>query len=291
MTGVEAPSQAQSVAVDEPAGAEPGYRLVAEGRAGAEDDRLGMLEALFDPASRELRSLVRPGWRCLEVGAGRGSMARWLAEQVGSDGEVVAIDIDTRYLDGHGLPNLRVVRHDILSDPVADLGEFDLVCSRLLLFWLAGRAQEAVDRMVSCLRPGGWLVDEDGDWGSVVPVDPAHPTTAAHRAAWRDGAWWSDLGYDPRFGSTLSTLFERSGLTEIEHRVGAGVVLGGSDWARWWADSVETIAAQSPEIRPAAVHEVCAPFRDPTARVMSVLLHGCRGRRPAASQQTVGGPT
>jgi SAM-dependent methyltransferase len=277
--GVEALRDRQQ-AVVEPAGVEPGYRLRAEGRTGAEDDRLAMLETLFDPASRQLRSIVAPGWRCLEVGAGRGSMARWLAEQVGPGGEVVAIDIDTRYLDQHGLSNLRVMRHDILADPVADLGEFDLVCSRLLLFWLAGRAQEAVDRMASCLRPGGWLVDEDGDWGSVEPVDPAHPTTAAHQAAWRDGRWWSDLGYNPQFGRTLSVMFERAGLRDIEHRASSSVVAGGSDWGRWWADSVETIAAQSPGASPDLVGAVCAPFRDPTARVMSVLLHSCRGRRP-----------
>src|SRR3546814_9563002 len=44
----------------------------------------------FDPLSRRRRELVQPGWRCLEVGAGRGSMAVWLVEQVGESGEVVA---------------------------------------------------------------------------------------------------------------------------------------------------------------------------------------------------------
>ena len=68
---------------DEKPNAEPGYRLAAHGRQAAEDARLGLLEELFDPASRKRRDLVQPGWRCLEVGAGRGSMAVWLAEQVG----------------------------------------------------------------------------------------------------------------------------------------------------------------------------------------------------------------
>ena len=66
---------------------EPGYRLVARGRQEAEDERLGLLERLFDPASRRRRDLVRPGWRCLEVGAGRGSIAVWLAAQVGPSGQ------------------------------------------------------------------------------------------------------------------------------------------------------------------------------------------------------------
>ena len=55
----------------------PGYRLTARGRQEVEDHRLSLLERILDPLSRRRRDLVRPGWRCLEVGAGRGSMAVW----------------------------------------------------------------------------------------------------------------------------------------------------------------------------------------------------------------------
>ncbi len=47
-----------------------------------------------------------------------------------------------------------------------------------MLFWLAGKQERAIRRMVECLRPGGWLVDEEGDWGMVAPVDPSHPSAA-----------------------------------------------------------------------------------------------------------------
>src|SRR6516164_2243475 len=101
---------------------EPGYRLAANGRAQAEDERLDLLEQLFDPGSRRRLERARPGWRCLMVGAGRGSMAVWLAERVGPAGQVVATDIDCRYLDRLDLPNLQVVRHNIVEDPLASLG-------------------------------------------------------------------------------------------------------------------------------------------------------------------------
>jgi ubiquinone/menaquinone biosynthesis C-methylase UbiE len=45
---------------------------------------------------------VTDGWHCLEVGFGAGGVALWLAGQVGSTGRVVAVDIDPRFLDGHG---------------------------------------------------------------------------------------------------------------------------------------------------------------------------------------------
>src|SRR5215475_14767528 len=116
----------------------PGYRLAAGGREQPEEERLGLLEQLFDPISQRRRDLVQPGWRCLEIGAGRGSMAVWLAQQVGPTGQVVATDIDLRYLDRLKLPNLEVVRHNILEDSLDVLapGSFDLVCCRLVLFWL-----------------------------------------------------------------------------------------------------------------------------------------------------------
>jgi SAM-dependent methyltransferase len=194
--------------VDSPREPYPGYRLEAKGREAAEDERLKLLEQVFDPGSRQRRELVRPGWRCLEVGAGRGSMAAWLAEQVGPDGQVVAIDIDVEYLARLDVPNLVVRRHDILNDPVDDLdpGSFDLVCSRLMLFWLAGRQERAVQHMVQCLRPGGWLIDEDGDWGAAGPVDPLHPLYAGYHRVYQHGEWFAARGYDPFFGRKLAAL-------------------------------------------------------------------------------------
>jgi SAM-dependent methyltransferase len=82
-------------------------------------------------------------------------MAVWLAEQVGPTGQVVATDIDTGYLRRLDLPNLEVVEHNILEDPLETLGpgSFDLVCSRLMLFHLVGRQEVALRQMAMCLRP------------------------------------------------------------------------------------------------------------------------------------------
>jgi SAM-dependent methyltransferase len=266
---------------------EPGYRLAARGRQEAEDERLGLLEQLFDPASRRRRDLVRPGWRCLVVGAGRGSIAVWLAEQVGASGHVVATDIDVTYLERLDLPNLEVRRHNILEDPLDALGpgSFDLVSSRLVLFWLPGKQGSAIRRMVECLRPGGWLVDEDGDWGTVGPVDPAHPLYARYHDAWQDGQWWASRGYDPTFGRKVPALFERSGLQNIRHEASAEAVRGGSPWARWWKETLEGIRASEQadgSLTPAREQEyraLMAPFTDPSAWILSELLHACRGQR------------
>lgn len=130
-------------------------------------------------------------------------MATWLAAQVGSTGQVVATDVDTRYLARLEIPNLEVIEHNILEDPLDALqpGSFDLVCSRLMLFHLQGRQEQAIRQMVACLRPGGWLVDEDANWGTAgAPVDPAQPQYDDYQRVWRDGDWWASRGYDKAFG-------------------------------------------------------------------------------------------
>jgi SAM-dependent methyltransferase len=262
---------------------EPGYRLAAAGRAAAEEERLTLLEQLYDPASRRRRALVERGWRCLEVAAGRGSMAVWLAEQVGPAGQVVATDIDTRYLQRLELPNLEVLEHNILEDPLEALGpgSFDLVCSRLALFHLVGKQEQAIRQMTKCLRPGGWLIDEDADWGTAAPVDPAHRLYDGYRSAWRDGDWWTSRGYDKAFGQKLPALFERCGLQDIRHEGATEVVRGGSPWARWWAVTLEVMneLGDPDESDRREVEVMTTELADPTVWLMRELLHACWGRR------------
>jgi hypothetical protein len=65
--------------------------LLDNGRMEAAD-RFAALSALFDPTStRHLeRCGVGPGWHCLELGAGDGCIATWLAGRVGASGTVEA---------------------------------------------------------------------------------------------------------------------------------------------------------------------------------------------------------
>jgi SAM-dependent methyltransferase len=266
--------------------AEPGYRLAAGGREEAEDRRLKLLEQIFDPGSRRRLELVKPGWRCLDVGAGRGSVAAWLAKRVGPGGHVVAADIDVTYLERLNLPNLEVRQHDILNDPLdaLDPGSFDLVWSRLMLFWLAGRQEQAIRRMAQCLRPGGWLVDEDGDWGTAGPVDPSHPLYAGYHRGYQGGGWFASRGYNPFFGRKLAGLFERCGLENIDHQATAEVVRGSSPWALWWRDTLAAIGAWSPadgvmtEEAERENEAFAAACTEPSVWLLTEFLHACSGQ-------------
>src|SRR4051794_12309153 len=93
--------------------------------------------ALDGVSTRHLTEVgLSDDWHCLEVGAGAGSITRWLSARVGKSGRVLATDIDTRFVEallpGLGLGNVEVRRHDIVADPPLP-AEFDVAHARLLL--------------------------------------------------------------------------------------------------------------------------------------------------------------
>jgi SAM-dependent methyltransferase len=130
--------------------------------------RLAGLETALDPGTRShmARLGVRPGTRCLEIGAGGGSVAFWLSEQVAPSGTVVATDLETDFLESEasGRPCLEVLRHDIMADALPT--GFDLVHARWLVEWLPDK-RLALERMAAALRPGGVVLVEEPDFVTI----------------------------------------------------------------------------------------------------------------------------
>ena len=139
------------------------HRYVIDREWGAERDRLRLIETWADPGTieRMARLGVGQGWRCLDLGAGAGSVARWLADQVAPTGRVVAADIDTAFLLESGQPALEILQFDATTDDFPE-GSFDLIHTRMVLAHLPDRLA-VMERMVGWLRPGGWLLLEEGD--------------------------------------------------------------------------------------------------------------------------------
>lgn len=126
----------------------------------SEFERIHLLQDWIDPETRAVISQlgVDSRWRCLEIGAGAGSVASWLAEQCDL-GSVTAVDIDTRFLAGMERPNLRVEQADI-STLDYEPGSFDLIHARLTFCHLPNR-NEVLAKAARWLAPGGWLVIGD----------------------------------------------------------------------------------------------------------------------------------
>ncbi|MFJ3665457.1 methyltransferase domain-containing protein [Streptomyces sp. NPDC090106] len=199
----------------------------------SEHSRLCSLEEIYDGQTRHrLTELgITEGQRCLEVGCGAGSVARWLARQVGAAGQVLAVDVDTRFAGSHTLDNLEVRRHDIVTDDLPE-ASFDLVHARAVLEHLPDR-DEALRRMVAATRPGGWVVVEDFDIdGPMYPAAaryyPPGFTEVAERLGRALRAAFTGAGVDIGTGRALARELADAGLTDIGAEIHAPVLTGGT---------------------------------------------------------------
>jgi ubiquinone/menaquinone biosynthesis C-methylase UbiE len=152
--------------------------------AASEAHRLELFQQRLDPLTiRRMERLgVGRGDVCLEVGGGRGSITRWLGEKVGPDGRVIATDLQIDFLDAIDLPNVEVLQHDIR---VGDFPEqsFDLVHARAVLMHVRVDS-DLLRRMASWLRPGGWLLLEEPDFG--MWLGDSDTLWASHPTAWKE---------------------------------------------------------------------------------------------------------
>ncbi len=106
---------------------------------------------------------LREGWRCADIGAGGGDVTLALAEIVGRDGRVYAVDIDPRARDdiaqaaaAHSqiLAITQAAEELTLPEPV------DLAFCRFVLMHVIDPVI-VLRRMGAAVRPGGWVVAQE----------------------------------------------------------------------------------------------------------------------------------
>ena len=202
-----------------------------------ERQRLALMSELLDPTERRnIRQLgLAPGWRCLEVGCGNGSIARWLAIQVGDSGHVVASDLDTSYIAQLQAPNLEVRQLDILRGPV-EQGQYDLVVARALLHHLVN-PRLALEWMMSALKPGGALLITEPD---MLPATVAEPGVI--RKFWHGWfRWAAAAGIDYFIGSKIAPMLDELGAEHISATGETALFNGGSPWAVYCVQTVREL--------------------------------------------------
>jgi SAM-dependent methyltransferase len=244
--------------------------------------RLAAAEELLDPGTivHLERLAVAPGARCLEVGAGGGSIAAWLAARVGPGGHVVATDINTQFLELLDRRNVDVRRQDIVNDDLEE-GAFDLVHTRLVLEHLPAR-DAALAKLARALAPGGAILVEALDYVCGIPVTEyggaEHERTQNVRL--RE---FSKAGLDPLFGRRLPALLRANGLLEVGNEGRTWVIEGGSPGARWFKLSMEHVRARLAgpgKLEDPEIDRMLALFDDPEWVAMSPLVLAAWGRAP-----------
>jgi ubiquinone/menaquinone biosynthesis C-methylase UbiE len=179
----------------------------------SEWDRLRAIEAIFDPATRRqiLAAGLKSGARCLEVGAGAGSVMGWLAEQVGPSGHVTAVDINTRFLEA-ALANAEILAGDIRG-MTFKRNSFDLIHARYVLVHIPESAL-VLDLLWKALKPGGALVIEEPDFSAYRGVSGADLPSFnnVHQGILH---MFTAKGADPALGIRLPMLFQGVGAKNV----------------------------------------------------------------------------
>ncbi|GAB3496643.1 class I SAM-dependent methyltransferase [Amycolatopsis cihanbeyliensis] len=244
-----------------------------------EYQRLNLLERIFDPFTvRNLDRLgVRPGSRCLEVGAGAGSVARHMAELAGPE-YVTATDLSLAFLTPLTELGIQVRQHDVTADDPP--GEFDLIHARFVLDHL--REREAVlARMASWLRPGGWLCVEAA---STLPELSSRPAT--RRSMETLSRVMSDrVGTHTTWARQLPLPLERVGLLDCDTEGQMLPARGGSPLASWLKSTtklVESHALETGLITRHELDEAYVLYESPDFLDYSWLTIAAWGRRPTA---------
>jgi len=260
---------------------------MAEDRYGVRDEeveiernRLEMLATARDPRTRRILNGtgLSPGWRCWEVGAGAGSVSAWLGKRTGPDGAVWSTDVDLQF-HCPTLPNVVVEQHDVANDPVPE-SAFDLVHARAVLQHLPERDQ-VIKKLWKALVPGGWLVAEDGAFGSFAQQSLPEPYATVHRYV-SSGVTtqWRDADY----GVQLVGRFRDLGALDVDVVGDVWAMRPQEPGGEWWFMALERAIPRLVEaglVTPTEGETALAQVREPGFVMMSTVSIAVVGRKPA----------
>jgi SAM-dependent methyltransferase len=246
--------------------------------------RFDALEETFDALTTQhlARIGVGPGWHCLELGAGGGSIASWLAAQVGPDGRVVALDIDISRFRADPVEQLEVRRHDLVTDDLPT-GRWDLIHERLVLQHVPARV-EVLDRIVAALAPGGWVVLEDFDTAEVRTTDrdgPDHELIA--RVAVAFNGLLATRGGVSSFAANARRELTNRGLVDTGSSGHVAISSGGTGFARAVAANTAQVRDQleASGFTATELDHFLAVIDDPDTLVGSPVLISTWARKPS----------
>lgn len=248
-------------------------------------DQHAWLAGMLDPMTtdRLAQTGVADGWHCLEVGAGGGSVARWLAERVAPSGTVLATDVKPEHID-HA-PGLQVARHDVVHDSLPEAA-FELIHARLVLLHLPER-REVLGRLVRALRPGGWLqLDEfDISYGPALLMPDPTARQLYERFLAAKAELFEAAGADGAWGQHVPQAMRAAGLVYVDPVVtvqtwragspGAGLLIHHTFHLR---DRLLAAGMTDRELE-----DVRSVLCDPSFMASSCPIYSVQGRRPPSS--------
>ncbi|MEU9192612.1 class I SAM-dependent methyltransferase [Streptomyces hundungensis] len=247
-----------------------------------EGERIDYGALAYDAVTRaRLTSLgVGPGWRCLEVGAGTGTISRWLVDEAGVD-EVLALDRDPRFVRARPDGRVRTMTADVTDTTLAP-GRFDLVHCRFVLMHLPEHA-DVLRRLADWVAPGGRLVVGDAiDLTTALSPPSAYQRTMA--AMWE--VLREQIGTDITWVTNYPYLLRDLGLQEIGTEIVVPPLTVGAPitafWKNTWGGMRDALEA-SHLLEPGELDQALAELASPSLAALSPGMITSWGRRPPPS--------
>jgi SAM-dependent methyltransferase len=182
------------------------------------------------------------GWRCADVGAGGGDVSVALAEMVGRDGRVYAVDSDPLARDevaraAAAAAHAQVIALTQAGEDLSLPEEVDLAFCRFLLLHVLDPVV-VVRMMAKAVRAGGWVVAQE-------------PITSAGRI---DGSPLSmpDARH-PDVGAVLPALVREAGLEVVDAWAEAPAGVGPGPVAQYLASLTGVDPGDDPVVLPPLV--------------------------------------
>jgi SAM-dependent methyltransferase len=194
---------------------------------------------------------------------------------------VVVTDINTRFLDGLKGPNLEVLQHNVVTDPLPEM-TFDLVHARLVLMHLPER-DAVLARLISALKPGGWLVDEEFDVLSLTADPETNRNEAVLNTSFAFNRVLTERGVDLRFGRLLYGRLRGLGLSEVGAQGRLSMGGGGSVETKLLRSNYHQLRnalIEGGHIGAEDLDYDLKRLKDPEVQVLTPTLWSVWGRRP-----------
>ncbi|MBV8685429.1 MAG: methyltransferase domain-containing protein [Alphaproteobacteria bacterium] len=182
------------------------------------------------------RAGLAPGMTVLDIGAGPGFAAVDLAEAVGPQGRVLALERSRRFLDSLearaarlGLGNVEARECDVSDGPFGE-SVADAAWCRWVLSFVADPAA-TVRNLAAALKPGGVAIfHEYADYGAWRTMPP-DPDVERFRTLVMQS--WRDEGGEPDIALQLPSMLAAAGLETVEARPLIDIVRPGDFAWRW----------------------------------------------------------
>ncbi len=196
--------------------------------------RLGLQHRVWRGAANDLweRARFGPGNTLLDVGAGPGYATRDLAELVGPQGKVIAVEISARFVEHlrkQAIPNVVVIQADA-QEFVVENESLDGAYARWL-FSFVSNPERVVASVARALRPGAVFAIQEYVSYRAARLGP--PSEALERVMDATAASWKQRGGDADIGCRLPTILEQAGLAIRDLRPLARIARPGTALWEW----------------------------------------------------------